>query len=99
MRLEERVESGFSRGEVAALKRGDCIVKEVRAGCAQGEEPVPDEPEAVIEGALAYVGKTPCPLAMASVEDNGRLYRFRAFYTIREYQDWAARHPDLAPKD
>jgi arylsulfatase A-like enzyme len=37
--------------------------------------------------------------SMASVEDNGRLYRFRAFYSIREYLDWAAEHPDLAPRD
>lgn len=37
--------------------------------------------------------------SMASVEDNGRLYRFRAFYTIKEYLDWAAAHPDLAPMD
>jgi hypothetical protein len=33
------------------------------------------------------------------VEDQGRLYRFGAFTTIGEYLDWAAKHPDLAPKD
>jgi hypothetical protein len=32
------------------------------------------------------------------VEDDGRLYRFETFYTIREYLDWAAKHPELAPK-
>jgi arylsulfatase A-like enzyme len=32
------------------------------------------------------------------VEDEGRLYRFETFYTIREYLDWAAKHPGLAPK-
>ena len=37
--------------------------------------------------------------SMAHVEDKGRLYRFEAFSTIREYLDWAAKHPDLAPKD
>jgi arylsulfatase A-like enzyme len=37
--------------------------------------------------------------SMAPVEDKGRLYRFEAFSTIREYLDWAAKHPDLAPKD
>ncbi len=35
----------------------------------------------------------------APVEDKGRLYRFETFYTIREYLDWAAKHPELAPKD
>ena len=35
----------------------------------------------------------------AAVEDKGRLYRFETFYTIGEYLDWAARHPDLAPRD
>jgi arylsulfatase A-like enzyme len=33
------------------------------------------------------------------VEDKGRLYRFRTFYTIDEYVKWAAAHPELAPKD
>ena len=37
--------------------------------------------------------------SMAPVEDKGRLYRFGTFTTIREYLDWAAKHPDLAPKD
>jgi hypothetical protein len=35
----------------------------------------------------------------APVEDKGRLYRFETFSTIQEYLDWAAKHPDLAPKD
>lgn len=34
----------------------------------------------------------------ALVEDEGRLYRFKTFYTIQEYQEWAAEHPDLAPR-
>lgn len=37
--------------------------------------------------------------SMVPVEDKGRLYRFETFYTIQEYIDWAAKHPDLAPKD
>ncbi len=37
--------------------------------------------------------------SMAPVEDKGRLYRFETFTTIGEYLDWAARHPDLAPRD
>jgi len=64
------------------------------AGCAQGEEPVPDEPEAVIEGALAYVGKTPCPLAMASVEDILALSEQPNLPgTIDEHPNWQRRLP------
>jgi arylsulfatase A-like enzyme len=37
--------------------------------------------------------------SMVPVEDKGRLYRFETFTTIREYLDWEARHPELAPKD
>ena len=35
----------------------------------------------------------------APVEDKGRLYRFETFSTIGDYLDWAAKHPDLAPRD
>jgi arylsulfatase A-like enzyme len=35
----------------------------------------------------------------APVEDKGRLYRFETFTTIADYLAWAARHPELAPKD
>jgi arylsulfatase A-like enzyme len=31
----------------------------------------------------------------ALVEDRGRLYRHRAFYTVQEYLDWAKQHPEL----
>jgi arylsulfatase A-like enzyme len=31
------------------------------------------------------------------VEDNGRLYRHKPFYTVDEYLKWAAEHPELAP--
>jgi arylsulfatase A-like enzyme len=33
----------------------------------------------------------------APVEDKGRLYRFETFYTIKDYLDWAAKHPGIAP--
>jgi len=37
--------------------------------------------------------------SMEPVEDKGRLYRFETFSTIDEYLQWAAKHPDLAPRD
>ncbi|MGH9720112.1 MAG: sulfatase family protein [Bryobacteraceae bacterium] len=32
------------------------------------------------------------------VEDKGRLYRHKTFYTVNEYLSWAAQHPELEPK-
>jgi arylsulfatase A-like enzyme len=32
------------------------------------------------------------------VEDKGRLYRHRTFYTVDEYLKWAAGHPELEPE-
>jgi 4-alpha-glucanotransferase len=64
------------------------------AGCARGTEPAPDEPEAVIEGALAYVGKTPCALAMAAVEDIlGVPKQPNMPGTIDEHPNWRRRLP------
>ncbi len=36
--------------------------------------------------------------SMIPVEDHEQLYRFETFYSIREYQDWAVKHPGLTPK-
>lgn len=33
------------------------------------------------------------------VEDKGRLYRHRTFYTVAEYLAWARDHPELTPRD
>ena len=30
-----------------------------------------------------------------SVEDGGRLYKYKTFYTIEEYMEWARQHPEL----
>jgi arylsulfatase A-like enzyme len=30
------------------------------------------------------------------VEDRNRLYKYRTFYTVDEYLEWAAKHPDIA---
>ncbi len=31
------------------------------------------------------------------VEDGGRLFNYRAFYTVEEYLEWAKLHPNLNP--
>ncbi len=59
---------------------------------------VKDRMEAKLVEWMKRTGDSWANDSMANVEDNGRLYRYRAFYSIREYQDWAAEHPELAPK-
>ena len=58
-----------------------------------------DRMDARLAGWMEKTGDSWANDSMATVEDNGRLYRFQAFYTIREYLEWAAKHPDLAPRD
>ena len=47
---------------------------------------------------MRQVGDSWALNSTAPVEDDGRLYRFEAFSTIQEYLDWAAKHPELAPR-
>ena len=58
-----------------------------------------DRMDARLAGWMEKTGDSWANDSMSTVEDNGRLYRFQAFTTIREYLDWAAKHPDLAPRD
>jgi arylsulfatase A-like enzyme len=57
------------------------------------------EMEARLVGWMERTGDSWAMNSMAPVEDKGRLYRFETFYTIREYLDWAGRHPNLVPRD
>jgi 4-alpha-glucanotransferase len=64
------------------------------SGCARGTEPAPDDPDTVIDGALAYVGKSPAALAMASVEDVLALPEQPNLPgTIDEHPNWRRRLP------
>jgi Domain of unknown function (DUF4976) len=58
-----------------------------------------DEMQSRLAGWMSRTGDSWASNSMAPVEDKGRLYRFETFYTIREYLDWEARHPGLAPRD
>jgi 4-alpha-glucanotransferase len=40
-----------------------------RARCARGNEPTPGQTDALVEAALAYIGKSRCALAIAPAED------------------------------
>jgi arylsulfatase A-like enzyme len=61
--------------------------------------PLLEEMEARLADWMRRTGDSWALNSMAPVEDKGRLYRFGTFYAIGEYLDWAAKHPDLAPKD
>jgi 4-alpha-glucanotransferase len=64
------------------------------SGCARGTEPAPADPDSVIDGALAYVGKSPAALAMASVEDVLALPEQPNLPgTIDEHPNWRRRLP------
>lgn len=39
------------------------------AGCVSGAQPADDQPEAVVDGAAAYIAQTPAPLALLPIED------------------------------
>jgi 4-alpha-glucanotransferase len=65
------------------------------AGCAKGPEPAQTEPQAAIDGALSYVGKTPCLLAIAAVEDIvGSPEQPNLPGTTDEHPNWRRRLPD-----
>ena len=64
------------------------------AGCAKGPEPPEGETDAVIEGALEYVGKTPCLLAIAAAEDiAGTAEQPNLPGTTDEHPNWRRRLP------
>ncbi|HSC17742.1 MAG TPA: 4-alpha-glucanotransferase [Rhizomicrobium sp.] len=64
------------------------------AGCARGSEPPEAETDAVIEGALEYVGKTPCQLAIAAAEDiAGTAEQPNLPGTTDEHPNWRRRLP------
>jgi len=64
------------------------------ADCAAGDEPPPEQPEAAVSGALSYVGKAPCPLTLAPVEDILALPEQPNLPgTIDEHPNWRRRYP------
>jgi arylsulfatase A-like enzyme len=63
------------------------------------EAPLREAMEAKLADWMKRMGDSWAFNSTAPVEDKGRLYRFGAFSTIEEYLQWAAKHPDLAPRD
>jgi 4-alpha-glucanotransferase len=65
-----------------------------QAGCVEGDPPPPDNPEPMVDGALAYVGITPSPLAIAGIEDLLALVEQPNLPgTIDEHPNWRRRLP------
>ena len=62
--------------------------------------PLQTDMEARLADWMKRTGDSWANNSLEPVEDKGRLYRFEAFITIRDYLDWAKLvHPELAPKD
>lgn len=51
-----------------------------------------------LSGWMARIGDSWSLDWTAPVEDGGRLYDYRAFYTVEEYLKWAKAHPELGPR-
>jgi 4-alpha-glucanotransferase len=64
------------------------------AGCVQGDPPRPENPDPVVDGALAYVGGTPSRLAIVPIEDVLALDEQPNLPgTINEHPNWRRRLP------
>ncbi|MEI9994174.1 MAG: 4-alpha-glucanotransferase [Rhizomicrobium sp.] len=60
----------------------------------QGPEPAPEDTERVVEAALAFVGRTPCEIAIVPVEDVvGVIEQPNIPGTIDEHPNWRRRLP------
>lgn len=69
----------------------------LEAGCASGEQPAADQPQAVIDGAAAYIAQTPAPLALLPLEDLlGLEEQPNLPGTIAGHPNWQRRLPATA---
>jgi hypothetical protein len=68
-------------------------------GSVSEPEAVPDRVEVSLAARMKRTGDSWALNSTAPVEHKGHLYRFETSFTIGEYLDWAAKHPDLAPQD
>lgn len=60
--------------------------------------PVREEMESRLEGWMRKIEDSWTLDWTVPVEDAGRLYNYRRFYTVDEYLRWAKAHPTLAPQ-
>lgn len=65
------------------------------ANVASGEQPAPEETEPVVSAALAFVGRTPCEIAIVPMEDVlGLVEQPNLPGTTTEHPNWRRRMPD-----
>jgi 4-alpha-glucanotransferase len=65
-----------------------------RAKCAQGEQPPQNEPKRMLEGALRYVTKSKCALALFPLEDiAGLVEQPNLPGTVGVHPNWRRRYP------
>ncbi|SFP55030.1 4-alpha-glucanotransferase [Sphingomonas rubra] len=66
----------------------------VEAGVATGDQPPPDDPAPVVAAALAFVGRTPCDVAVIPLEDiAGLVEQPNLPGTTIEHPNWRRRMP------
>jgi 4-alpha-glucanotransferase len=86
---ERRARDNERRALWSALKQ---------AGCAEGDAPPANSPDAVVNGAIEYVGGTPCRLAIVPIEDILALQEAPNLPgTIHEHPNWRRRLPPGDP--
>ena len=58
-----------SRQSIRAWNRGLLWSAFEKAGVAQGARPTPEEPDAVVDAAVAFIARTPCAVRLLAIED------------------------------
>lgn len=86
---------GRAEAEAArAAERKGWWASFVESGVATGDKPAPDETGPVVDAALAFVGRTPCALAVVPMEDVvGLVEQPNLPGTIDEHPNWRRRMP------
>jgi len=94
LKRKTRLESAGAERRARKKDRKQLWSAFVNAGCGVGQEPPPARPERAVDGAIAYVAKTPCALALAAVEDILALPEQPNMPgTIDEHPNWRRRLP------
>lgn len=97
-KLKRKMRMGSQNAERRERKKDRNLLWSALAesGCARGPEPSEEQPDAVLDGALSYVSRTPCVLAMAAAEDVlGVAEQPNLPGTIDEHPNWRRRLPEV----
>lgn len=96
VKLKRKMRLGSAGAERRARKKDRTLLWSalVEAGCAVGTEPPPGRPDRAVDGAISYVARSPCALALAAVEDiGGSPEQPNLPGTIDEHPNWRRRLP------